>query len=284
MPAEFLSSNREASLFPSGIEDLYVLEQNVVNDDFRSTPVFSDTHTNFHDPSLYPVGLPSSSATIFPNYNSMNENGLLNLMTMDNEALLQTHNSKSQRNSSNVRSPSSNQDDPISTPTTNRRNHRNRQIFACMDAERKNRTFSDQACLARHLREKHGSKMHYCPIPTCNGSRKGFARKSNLLAHKKRCHPNAFSKSFPDSFLNPPDESADNELSASAVLEEGRARGDDRLGRKLKALRELRDELIGDHQADLENLDREIGILEGAWTIMRDDGDGDGNGGGRLDA
>ncbi|KAH9220607.1 hypothetical protein DL95DRAFT_35177 [Leptodontidium sp. 2 PMI_412] len=117
--------------------------------------------------------------------------------------------------------------------------------------------------------------MHYCPFPTCNGSRKGFARKWNLLAHKRRCHPNAFSKLLPDNLLNPTDENTQSELVESGVSEVGQSGGDGCLGRKLKVLRVLRDELIEDHQADLENIDREIGILEGALAIMRDDGDGE---------
>lgn len=117
--------------------------------------------------------------------------------------------------------------------------------------------------------------MHYCPFPTCNGSRKGFARKWNLLAHKRRCHPNAFSKLLPDNLLNPTDQNTQSELVESGVSEVGQSGGDGCLGRKLKVLRMLRDELIEDHQADLENIDREIGILDGALAIMRDDGDGE---------
>ncbi|KAH7319354.1 hypothetical protein BKA65DRAFT_100629 [Rhexocercosporidium sp. MPI-PUGE-AT-0058] len=197
--------------------------------------------------------------------------------TMANESPSEIPNSYSLRNDAlpgNLgASVTMNQDQHMSKiPSKARRRRPSSQTYTCSYMECRNRKFSDQACLSRHLREKHDPEMHYCPITTCNRHRKGFPRRLNLLAHKRRCHPNTFSHSFVDSSqVSPKDNDViDNELLvAGGVSEVGYLEADDRLGIKLKALMDLRVELA----SDLDVLDREIGILEGALAIMRDDGD-----------
>ncbi|KAG4411410.1 hypothetical protein IFR04_015452 [Cadophora malorum] len=118
--------------------------------------------------------------------------------------------------------------------------------FACNEPPCTNRCFSDQTCLTRHLREKHGSDMYYCPISTCNRHHRGFPRRFNLLAHKRRCHPDQAS---PLSDL----------LRYSSRPGADSSRGENRLWAKLNELKELRCKI-----------DEEIGTLEEAARIMSD--------------
>lgn len=120
------------------------------------------------------------------------------------------------------------------------------QNLICSEPPCNNRTFSDQTCLTRHLREKHGSDKYYCPISTCNRHRRGFPRRFNLLAHKRRCHPDQASP-LSDLLRDSPRPGADS------------SRGENRLWAKLNELKELRREI-----------DEEIGTLEEAARIMSD--------------
>ncbi|PVH87166.1 hypothetical protein DL98DRAFT_268277 [Cadophora sp. DSE1049] len=134
----------------------------------------------------------------------------------------------------------------LSTSTSKRkRRQQDSQSLTCNEPPCTNRSFSDPTCLTRHIREKHGSEMYYCPISTCKRYRKGFPRRFNLLSHKRRCHP-------------------DQASSLNEVLEEsstaGRGdgfRNDNSLWVKLNELRELR-----------RGIDEEIGTLEDAARIM----------------
>ncbi|KAE9373011.1 hypothetical protein N431DRAFT_438411 [Stipitochalara longipes BDJ] len=61
--------------------------------------------------------------------------------------------------------------------------------YNCTVPDCKHPRFGDKGGLDRHKREVHGSKTYRCPLTSCKGHTRGFARKYNLFEHQKRCHP-----------------------------------------------------------------------------------------------
>ncbi|KAH7403322.1 hypothetical protein BKA64DRAFT_446990 [Cadophora sp. MPI-SDFR-AT-0126] len=179
-----------------------------------------------------------------PNIDTSLDASIDSVMAMD----LVSSENKTPAPDSETMSDSTTQGTPsaISSTTIDRRRNRGGQNLTCNEPPCTNVPFSDQTCLSRHVREKHGSEMYYCPISTCKRYRKGFPRRFNLLAHKRRCHPEQASSL--------------NELLKDSPREgTSGSRGDNRLWAKLNELKELRHEI-----------DEEIGTLEDASRIMSD--------------
>ncbi|KAH6699004.1 hypothetical protein BKA61DRAFT_583041 [Leptodontidium sp. MPI-SDFR-AT-0119] len=195
--------------------------------------------TNSRHPSLY-----IQSGTLYPDIidTAMEGNPDLNTV-ISSENKIPTPDSAPSPNSTAQGTPLT-----LSTPTSKRNKRQSDgQNPTCNEAPCNNLSFSDQACLSRHLREKHGSEKYYCPVSTCKRHRKGFPRRWNLLDHNKRCHPDQFSL-------------------LDEVLEEGSParggdglRGENRLWARINELKEFRDEI-----------DQEIKALERAEKIMND--------------
>lgn len=125
--------------------------------------------------------------------------------------------------------------------------------------------FGDKGGLDRHKREVHGSKIYRCPITSCKGNTKGFARKYNLFEHQKRCHPGLPIRTSRQSAVverEGLEEAQDRDVEASSPDTMGvgdvPASGSRRLHEKIRALEALRIEI----DRDIETLKRTVDILE----------------------
>lgn len=153
--------------------------------------------------------------------------------------------------------------------------------YACKHSSCNYRRFGDKAGLTRHLREVHGTEVHYCPFVSCNRHTRGFPRKYNLFQHQKRCHgdqsirwhgkvSNSSSIETPghgDALTEPEQSSSgvcqDSETDTQSTVEEWGSKGEDLIKKKLQALKARRAETI-------REFDRDIAALEYALSIMEE--------------
>ncbi|CZR69522.1 uncharacterized protein PAC_19422 [Phialocephala subalpina] len=150
---------------------------------------------------------------------------------------------------------------------------KHKKPYICSVPACNHRRFGDKGGLERHKREVHGPKTYRCPITSCKGHTKGFARKYNLFEHQKRCHPGQLSHAAvavirtSDSQINTAsegmEETRDGDEDASSpemmVMADSGASDGGGLRGKLKELYRMRAEL-----------DRDIEILEKAAGIPGD--------------
>lgn len=148
--------------------------------------------------------------------------------------------------------------------------------YTCTVAECKRPRFSDKGGLDRHKREVHGPRTYRCPITSCKGHSKGFARKYNLYEHQKRCHPGP-----PSSSTRGRDQAPRNLVRVDStehdrtegVRDEGGASSpstmliDDVVGAKTGRLHEKISQLLvvrAEIDRDIEALKRAVDILDNA--------------------
>jgi hypothetical protein len=148
--------------------------------------------------------------------------------------------------------------------------------YACKHSSCNYRRFGDKAGLTRHLREVHGTEVHYCLFVLCNRNSRGFPRKYNLIQHQKRCHSDQSThlqrETSPSSSLDllqggddiakpglPPIRETDR-LSGTEIdctRGESSSQVEDRVMKRLRELKILRAEI-----------DRDIAMLEGTLGLI----------------
>jgi hypothetical protein len=149
----------------------------------------------------------------------------------------------------------------ISLPSEN-----SAQRFICEESGCPHPLFPTKGGLVRHVKEVHASKLHFCPISTCQRHARGFGRAYNLLDHQKRCHPqfggmSAAIKS--KSSGHQPNKrhrshSQEDVDKAPSSAAQTTTFGSDALQDELQRLYELREEI----NRDIETIERASHILE----------------------
>ncbi|KAE8454094.1 hypothetical protein EG329_007872 [Mollisiaceae sp. DMI_Dod_QoI] len=89
---------------------------------------------------------------------------------------------------------------------------RHNKPYICLELSC-NAIFGDKAGLQRHEREKHGNIKFRCPLPSCQRSITGFARKRNLDLHIKNRHKRRNGQELEETCAGQDQDNINNEVS-----------------------------------------------------------------------